>query len=73
MLRGGLLHFDAATDLAVLIYAAAGKRARAPWDDLLHDRGRGLALRRWPALFDVDLECVAIVIGIELDEASARR
>jgi predicted nucleic acid-binding protein len=76
MLRGGLLHFDAATDFdaAALIYQhcrQAGITPRGMIDCMIaavawrHDAGL--------LCFDVDLERVATVIGIELDEASVLR
>jgi hypothetical protein len=76
MLRGGLLHFDAATDFdaAALIYRRcrhAGITPRGMIDCMI----AAVAWRRSASLlcFDVDLERVATVIGIDLDEASVRR
>jgi predicted nucleic acid-binding protein len=75
MLRGGLLHFDAATDFdaAALIYRRcrqAGATPRGMIDCMI----AAVAWRHGAALLclDVDLERVATVIGIELDEASRR-
>ena len=76
MLRGGLLHFDAATDFdaAALIHQRcrrAGIMPRGMIDCMIS----AVAWRRGAALLclDVDLERVATVIGIEFDEASVRR
>ncbi len=76
MLRGGLLPFDPATDFdaAALIYRRcrqAGITPRGMIDCMI----AAVAWRRGAGLlcFDVDLERVASVIGIELDEASVRR
>jgi predicted nucleic acid-binding protein len=75
MLRGGLLPFDAATDFdaAALIYRRcrqAGITPRGMIDCMI----AAVAWRRGSGLlcFDVDLERVAKVVGIELDEASVR-
>jgi len=75
MLRGGLVRFDAATDFdaAALIYRRcreAGITPRGMIDCMIAAvawRSRATLLCR-----DVDLERVATVIGIELDEASVR-
>ena len=76
MWRGGLLHFHAAIDLdaAALIYRRcrqAGITPRGTIDCMIAT----VAWRHHAALLclDVDLERVATVIGIELDEASVRR
>ncbi len=76
MWRGGLLHFHAAIDLdaAALIYRRcrqAGITPRGTIDCMI----AAVAWRHHAALLclDVDLERVATVIGIELDEASVRR
>lgn len=75
MLRGGLLPFDAPTDFdaAALIYQRcrqAGVTPRGMIDCMI----AAVAWRRGATLLcrDVDLERVAEVIGIELDEASGR-
>jgi predicted nucleic acid-binding protein len=76
MWRGGLLHFDAAIDFdaAALIYRRcrqAGITPRGTIDCMI----AAVAWRHHAAVLclDVDLERVATVIGIELDEASVRR
>ena len=73
MLRGGLLTFEATTDFdaAALIYRrcrAAGITPRGMIDCLI----AAVAWRTGAALLrrDVDLERVAAVVGIALDEAS---
>jgi len=73
MLRGGLLPFDAPTDFdgAALIYRrcrSAGVTPRGMIDCMI----AAVAWRRGASLLcrDVDLERVASVIGIGLDEAS---
>jgi predicted nucleic acid-binding protein len=75
LLRGGLLNFDAPTDFdaAALIYRRcrrAGITPRGMIDCMI----AAVAWRQRAALLcrDVDLERVATVIGIELDEASRR-
>jgi predicted nucleic acid-binding protein len=76
MLRGGLLRFDAATDFdgAALIYSRcrqAGITPRGMIDCMI----AAVAWRQNATLLcrDVDLERVAKVVGIPLDEASGRR
>jgi predicted nucleic acid-binding protein len=76
MVRGGLLHFDAATDFdaAALIYRhcrQAGITPRGMIDCMI----AAVAWRCGAGLlcYDIDLERVATVISIELDEASVRR
>lgn len=76
VLRGGLLPFDAPTDFdaAVLIYRrcrAAGITPRGMLDCMI----AAVAWRNSAALLcrDVDLERVATVMGIDLDEASVRQ
>lgn len=76
MLRGGLLQFDATTDFdaAALIYRRcrqAGVTPRGMIDCMI----AAVAWRHGAALLclDVDLERVATLIGIELDDASVRR
>ena len=75
MLRGGLLPFDPATDFdaAALIYRRcrqAGITPRGMIDCMI----AAVAWRRGAGLLclDIDLERVATVIGVELDEASVR-
>jgi len=75
MMRGGLLPFDAVTDFdaAALIYRRcrqSGITPRGMVDCLI----AAVAWRREASLlcFDVDLERVADVVGIHLDEASGR-
>jgi predicted nucleic acid-binding protein len=75
LLRGGLLPFDAATDFdaAALIYRRcrqAGITPRGMIDCMI----AAVAWRHGARLLcrDVDLKRVAAVIGIGLDEASAR-
>ena len=75
MLRGGLLPFDPPTDFdaAALIYRRcrqAGITPRGMIDCMI----AAVAWRRGATLLcrDVDLERVADVIGIALDEASGR-
>jgi predicted nucleic acid-binding protein len=75
MLRGGLLHFDAPTDFdaAALIYRRcrqAGITPRGMIDCMI----AAVAWRYGAILLcrDVDLERVAGVIGVGLDEASGR-
>jgi len=75
LLRGGLLPFDGPTDFdaAALIYRRcrqAGVIPRGMIDCMI----AAVAWRQGARLLcrDVDLERVATVVGIELDEASAR-
>jgi predicted nucleic acid-binding protein len=75
LLRAGLLHFDAATDFdaATRIYRRcrrAGVTPRGMVDCMI----AAVAWRRGAALLshDVDLDRLAQVIGIELDDASLR-
>jgi predicted nucleic acid-binding protein len=76
MMRGGLLPFDATTDFdaAALIYRRcrqAGITPRGMIDCMI----AAVAWRQGASLLccDVDLERVATVIGITLDEASTRK
>ena len=75
MLRGGLLRFDATTDFdaAALIYRRcrqAGINPRGMIDCMI----AAVAWRQGATLLcrDIDLERVAEVIGIDLDEASGQ-
>jgi predicted nucleic acid-binding protein len=75
MLRGGLLHFDAAIDFdaAALIYRRCRQVGITP-RGMIDCMIAAVAWRNSVALLcrDADLERVATVIGIELDEASVR-
>lgn len=75
LLRTGLLHFDAATDFdaAVRIYRRCRRSGVSP-RGMIDCMIAAVAWRRGAALlsYDVDLDRVAQVVGIELDEASLR-
>ncbi len=76
MLRGGLLHFDAPTDFdaAALIYRHCRHAGITP-HGMIDCMIAAVAWRHRAALLclDGDLEHVAAVIGVDLDEASIRR
>jgi hypothetical protein len=76
MMRGRLLHFEAVTDLdaATLIYRRR-RQSRITPRGLVDCMIAAVAWRRSASLlcFDVGLERTADVVGIHLDEASARR
>jgi predicted nucleic acid-binding protein len=76
LLRGGLLPFDAVTDFdaAALIYRRCRQAGITP-RGLIDCMIAAVAWRHGADLLccDVDLERVATVIGIQLDEASVRR
>jgi predicted nucleic acid-binding protein len=76
MLRGGLLAFDATTDFdaAALIYRRCRQRGITP-RGMLDCMIAAVAWRNGSQLLcvDVDLERVASVIGIALDEATVHR
>lgn len=75
MLRGGLLPFDAATDFdaAALIYRRCRMAGITP-HGMIDCMIAAVAWRSGATLLcrDVDLERIATVIGIQLDEASTR-
>ena len=75
LLRAGLLHFDATTDFdaATRIYRRCRRSGITP-RGMIDCMIAAVAWRRGAALLcrDADLERVAQLIGIELDEASVR-
>lgn len=75
LLRAGLLHFDAATDFdaATRIYRRCRRSGITP-RGMIDCMIAAVAWRRGAALLccDADLDRVAQVIGIDLDDASAR-
>jgi hypothetical protein len=75
LMRAGLLHFDAATDFhaATRIYRRCRRSGITP-RGMIDCMIAAVAWRRGVALLcrDADLDRVAQLIGIELDEASIR-
>jgi len=75
LLRAGLLHFDATTDFdaATRIYRRCRRSGITP-RGMIDCMIAAVAWRRGAALLcrDADLDRVAQLIGIELDEASVR-
>jgi len=75
LMRAGLLHFDAATDFdaATRIYRRCERSGITP-RGMIDCMIAAVAWRRGAALLcrDADLDRVAQLIGIELDEASVR-
>jgi predicted nucleic acid-binding protein len=75
LLRPGLLHFDATTDFdaATRIYRRCRKSGVTP-RGMIDCMIAAVAWRRGAALlsYDQDLDRVAKVVGIEMDEASLR-
>lgn len=76
LLRFGLLHFDAVTDChsAAHIYRRCRRVGITP-RGMIDCMIAAVALRRGAALlaYDADMDQVARVVGIELDDASFRR
>ena len=76
LLRAGLLHFDAATDFdaATRIYRRCRRSGITPARGLIDCMIAAVAWRHGAALLcrDADLNRVAQVIGIPLDEPSVR-
>lgn len=75
LLRAGRLHFDAATDFdaATRIYRRC-RSSGIPPRGMIDCMIAAVAWRREATLlsYDVDLDRVALVVGIELDDASLR-